>query len=193
MVIQQNRSQGRYINLELAFSRDMWSQFRIQGMNTFQNQNHVFIQSQSLAAHLPDAGIEVESRKFHFFPIQQHLELAIEKVQVKRIERFIIILPILRFRSIHSVHKIIIQRYGVWFQSVSHQLNAQTLAEGSLTGRRRSGNQNQLHRISLLSTMEDFIGNLRDALFLQGFGHIDQFGSIAIVTRFIEVSHRTDT
>ena len=39
--IQRNSSQCRNINLEFPFSRYMRCQFRVQGMNTFQNQNRI--------------------------------------------------------------------------------------------------------------------------------------------------------
>ena len=86
MVIQRDGGQCRNINLEFPFSRYMRRQFRVQGMNTFQNQNRIIFYFQFITFILLLAKGEIKTRQFDLFTAQECLQLLIEQFQIKCIQ-----------------------------------------------------------------------------------------------------------
>ncbi len=66
-------------------------------------------------------------------PLHQAKHMLFEKIQVERIERLIVLLPIFIEGCFVSFYKIIIERDTHWREQVHQQLNLQSFAEGGLS------------------------------------------------------------
>ena len=73
VVVQRDGGQGRYINLVFAGGGNLWCQFRVQGMDSFQDEDGMLVDAQlvSLVLFLPE--VEVEAGQLHFFATEQCL------------------------------------------------------------------------------------------------------------------------
>ena len=87
------------------------------------------------------------------------------------------------------VYEVVIQRYLQRLDAIGQQLNAESLARGGLSRRRRSGHEHELDALA----GRYLIGNLGDTLFLQRFRHVDDVGGMARIDEFVEVTYRTHT
>ena len=162
MRIQQNSRHGRNINTIFVLFLNLGCQLRIQTVNTLQNQNHVVFQPKFLPTLLTYPCLKIKMRQFHLLACQQSLQLTVEKRKIQSIERLEIIFSMLVPWRMLPIQKVIIQRYGVRFYPVSHQLNGQAFAECRLPTRRRTGYQYQFQIPPRLY----FIRNTYDLLFL---------------------------
>ena len=133
MVVQRNSGQCRDINLELLFIRDMRCQFRIQRMNTFQNENRIIFNFQFITFIFLLPQREVKARKLHFLTAQQSLQLLVKQFQIERIQRLIIIVTVFIQRCLFTVYEIIVQGDREGFEPVRHQLDGKTFAERGLS------------------------------------------------------------
>ena len=93
-------------------------------------------------------------------------------------------------RRIGPVHEIIVGRYGQRPESAGLQLDTQAVAESGFSRAAGSGNQDHARRRFAMVTAVDFLGDLDDFLFLQGFRHLDQFARPAIRTGLVHIAHR---
>ena len=96
----------------------MRSQFRVQCVDTFQNQYHIIIYLQIVSFELTLTGGEIKTG-----------QLFIKKLQVQGIEGFIVIVAALIFRGIFSIYEIVIQRNRIRSQAIGHKLDAESFAE----------------------------------------------------------------
>ena len=64
-------------------------------------------------------------------------------------------------------------------------MHAQTLGKGGLSRRGGTRNKNDLE----FGVVGDVVGNLRNLLFLQGFGHVDQIVGVACLDGLVEFAH----
>ena len=60
VVVQRDGGQGRYINLVFAGGGNLWCQFRVQGMDSFQDEDGMLVDAQlvSLVLFLPEVEVE---------------------------------------------------------------------------------------------------------------------------------------
>ena len=107
----------------------MRSQFRVQCVDTFQNQYHIIIYLQIVSFELTLTGGEIKTGQFDLLSTKQSLQLLIKKLQVQGIEGFIVIVAALIFRGIFSIYEIVIQRNRIRSQAIGHKLDAESFAE----------------------------------------------------------------
>ena len=132
MRIQQNRRHGRHVDTIFVLILYLRRQFGVQPMDTFQNQNHVFFQPKLLSTPFPHTFLKIIMRQFHLFTCQQGLQLVVEKRKIQSIKRLEVILSMLVFGRLVTVHEIIVQRHGIGLHAVGHQLYGKPLAERGL-------------------------------------------------------------
>ena len=60
VVVQRDGGQGGYINLVFAGGGNLWCQFRVQGMDSFQDEDGMLVDAQlvSLVLFLPEVEVE---------------------------------------------------------------------------------------------------------------------------------------
>ena len=78
-------------------------------MDTFNNQYHVFVYPEFLAAHLSFSGGEVVAWQFHFSSVEQGAQLFFKEREVYGIQRFEVVFAVFIQRGIVPVDEIVIQ------------------------------------------------------------------------------------
>ena len=188
VVVQRDGGQCRDVNLVLAFGGNLRGQFRVQGVDAFQDEDGVVVDAQLVAFEFLFAGVEVEARQFHFLAPQEGLQLGVEQLEVEGVERFVVVVALLVAGCVFAVHKVVVQRDGVGAQPVGHQLHAEALAEGGLSGGGGSGDEHELHAAAVLAPLVDVVGYLGYLLLLQGFRHVDEVGGMSFLASQVEVA-----
>ena len=88
-----------------------------------------------------------------------------------------------------AVHEIVVERDRHRFLAASHELHAQALGESRFARRRRARDEHHPQGIVRCNV----VGNLRNLLFLQCLGHIDQIVSVTGANQRVEFAHRRAT
>ena len=109
MVVQQDGSQCRHIHFVFVFVGNVRSQCRIQCMDTFNNQYHVFFYPEFLTAHFSFSGSKVIAWQFHLSSVEQGSQLFFEEGEVYGIQGFEVVFAVLVQRGIVPVDEIVIQ------------------------------------------------------------------------------------
>ena len=132
VVVKGDAHNGVYENPEFAGVRNLVKQPRIQGMDSFDEQDGAFFQTETLALQFPQAGHEIVLRHFHFLPGDEPEDIRLEIFVINSLEIVKVEGAVRQTRSVETVHEIVISGEGDWMKSASHQLDAESAAEGAL-------------------------------------------------------------
>ena len=123
------------------------------------------MQFEFIATEDPFTFGEVIGRQTDLIALHQFVHLLTEERQINGIDVLEIILSVLILRGVHTVDEIIIHREHLRTDTVDEQLDLQTFGERGLTGRRSTGDEDDLR-----SFLRDGIGYLGDLLLVQRLG-----------------------
>ena len=108
MVVNIDSRQRRDINLKGQVFVHIRQDAGIEGVQTFNDEDGVFLQFQFIAAEDAFAFGEIVSRQVHLFAVQQVMHLLAEERQVHRLDMLEVPNPILIFRRVHAVDEIVV-------------------------------------------------------------------------------------
>ena len=185
MIIQQNRGEGRSINAEDLFIRNIRSKFWIQGMNTLYHQYFVTLQLQFFSTPLALAFLKVIARQLYLLASEQCRKLLVKQRQIQGMQVLKIVIALIIFWRLLAVEEIIIQRDTHRMDTIHSQLHTKTLTGGGFTRRRRTGYQHQFNTLAL-SYLIGYISNL---LFLQCLAYLYKLRRMTIDNRFVQITN----
>ena len=138
---------------------------RIEGVEPFDHQHGVFLQFEFIAAEDTLTLVKIIGRQADLLAVHQIVHLLAEERQIDGIDILEVILSVLVFGRIHAVDEIVIHREHFGTDTVDQQLDLETFGESGLTGRRSTGDKDDLRPF-----LGNGIGYLGDLLLVQGLG-----------------------
>ncbi len=189
MLVYIDLGKSTDINFKFMVIGQGLGKFRIQAMDSLNNQNIFSPQFLWLSRifFFPDLKIKVGN--YNFFSIQKFLHLLTKKLHVHRFQTLEIIFSVFILRRLFSLFKVIIYRNGMWMESIGPKLDGQPMGKCGLSGRRRSGDQYKFDP----GIFCDPAGNLCDLFFLHGFLHQGHLLGASCRHHIIQIPYCSDS
>ena len=96
-------------------------------MDAFHEEYVVLFHLHEVACEMPAPFLEVESRQFHPFSVEQGVQLAAEEVKIHGSEGLEVVFSVLVLRRILPVHEIIVEFYHFRVQAEHLALDGEPL------------------------------------------------------------------
>ena len=189
MVVQQGAGDGVDEDAELGALRNVGGKGRIQGVDTLDEQQAALFHMQHLAVVFPQAGDEVVFGNRYFLAAQEFHDVLLHESVVHGIEIIEVVAAVGELGRFHSVHEVVVRAHGDGLETAGLELDGQTLAESGFTGGGRTGDEHHLQRVLAAVAAVDFLGNLHDLLFLEGFRYLDKLIGAAVQQGLVHVPH----
>ena len=170
MFIDVELRQGTDINLEFIFFWQCKGQLIIQAVNAFDHQNILFSKFCLFFTVHAFAAHKIKNRQMHALSCKQCVHVIVKLLNIDGFQTFVVWFPIFIHRCVFPVYKIVIHRDRMRSQSVCGKLDRKPMRKGRLSGRRRTGDHNDL----FIWIFGDLSGNLRNFLFLKCLLNQDQ-------------------
>ena len=187
--VEQDGRQRRGIDAIFLVVGYLSRQQRIQRVNALQHEHLMLIELQPLSALFAPTRMEIIVGQLHLLTAEEGGELVVEQLQVQRIDALVVELALLIPGRELAVHKIVVQRNLHGLDAVGEQLDGEPFAGGRLSTRRRAGDQHHLHPLP----GGNLVGNLSDALLLQGFAHVDDVVHLPRLHGGVELAHGAES
>ena len=131
--------------------------------------------------------MEIVARQFHFLTPEECIELLVNKIDVERMQTFVVEVAILVAWRTVAVDEIVVKRDGNGTDFIDGELHGESFACGCLAARRRSGDEHHAY----FRPFGYHVGNARDLLLLKGLTYVDDMAGIAFLNGCIELANRT--
>ena len=157
-------------------------------MDALHEQDVAFLETECIAQILALTLLEIVGGHGDFLAGKQVGHILVKLLQVKRVERLVVIVAVLVARRAVTVHEVVVEFDDLGHDAVGNQLDRQALGRSGLAAGRRSGNEDHACP-TLVVTAGDFVGNLYEMLVVQCLDDIDEQGRIAFSDGAVEFAH----
>ena len=163
----------------------MRREFRVQAVDSFDDEHRALFHLQRLFVELPFPGDEVVTRDSYRFAFQQPVQMVVEQFHVDRFEGLEIVIALFVARGFFAFDEVVVERDQHRVHTEDAELDAEPFRESRLAARRRTRDQHDL-RPAFLVLYGYPVGDVTHAFFVQGLAHADQLAAFAFENLRVE-------